>query len=368
MFGTYRLFLALAVVVTHIGHVEVLAGLAVWGFFMLSGYLITGVLQSRYGFDGRGLLSFSISRMLRLYPGYWCVALLTFAVTTWFRYDIDPQLVNSALAPMKGLREWASAVFILPHTNLGIGRVERALVPPIWAVDVEVTLYLLSCVFVSRSKQTARYSLVLSVLLFPLLWGVARGFLYAGDIDTAGQLLYSFIPAALLPYSTGAYLFFCAEGKGRFSKVFSVPVSIGIPTSFIMLLFVALVVSGYSNTLSYIGALPFLAYLLVALSRIRNCSFKRMDDFFGSMSYPIYLAHYLCAYIALVCGYHFSFAQSLLVAEAGSTYRYSPFGIGTIVVLTLAFSAMLALCLERPIERVRRGIATRLVSTFEWNR
>lgn len=368
MFGTYRLFLAFLVLVTHIGHIEVVAGLAVWGFFMLSGYLITGVLQTRYGFTREGLLTFAISRVLRLYPAYWCVALISFAVTAWFRTDVNPQLVNTAFAPLAGFREWVSAAFVISHTNLGIGRVEHALVPPIWAVDVEIVLYLMSCFVVSRSRRAAKISMIVSLLLFPFLWVAARMLIHAGDIDTAGQLLYSFIPAALLPYSIGAHLFFATPERGGLAARISVPASIGIPIAVAALFFIALVVSRYSNTFSYVASLPVLAYLVVVLSGIRNLTFKALADFLGLMSYPMYLAHYLCAYVAAICFRHFSYAPYLIASAAGPTYRYTILGFGVISCLTLLFSAALAFWLERPIERVRRSIAVRLAAQWGLNR
>ena len=68
MFGLYRLMLALLVVVTHLGSTEIFGGLAVWAFFMLSGFLITGVLNTRYTFSRQGLIEFGLSRALRLLP------------------------------------------------------------------------------------------------------------------------------------------------------------------------------------------------------------------------------------------------------------------------------------------------------------
>ena len=58
MFGYFRLIAALLVLVTHIGGVPFVAGAAVWGFFMLSGFLMTSALNSRYGLDTKGVSYF----------------------------------------------------------------------------------------------------------------------------------------------------------------------------------------------------------------------------------------------------------------------------------------------------------------------
>ncbi len=44
MFGTYRTYLALLVVVQHIGGIPVIGGYAVFGFYILSGYLMTLIM------------------------------------------------------------------------------------------------------------------------------------------------------------------------------------------------------------------------------------------------------------------------------------------------------------------------------------
>ena len=55
MFGLFRLIAALLVLITHIGGVPFVAGAAVWGFFMLSGLLMAGALNFRYGLNAKGV-------------------------------------------------------------------------------------------------------------------------------------------------------------------------------------------------------------------------------------------------------------------------------------------------------------------------
>ena len=55
--GTWRFFLALLVAISHLwaDMVHGPAAYAVWGFFVLSGYLMTLVLTQKYGTDAGGL-------------------------------------------------------------------------------------------------------------------------------------------------------------------------------------------------------------------------------------------------------------------------------------------------------------------------
>lgn len=49
MFGTYRAFLALMVVALHLGGIPKIGAYAVFGFYCLSGYLMTLIMQTNYG-------------------------------------------------------------------------------------------------------------------------------------------------------------------------------------------------------------------------------------------------------------------------------------------------------------------------------
>jgi peptidoglycan/LPS O-acetylase OafA/YrhL len=356
MFGSYRFVLALLVVVTHIGHIEVIAGLAVWAFFMLSGFMMTGVLNTRYGFTTAGLQGFWTSRLLRLYPTYWVVALVSFLVTALFRHEVDPAFVNQAFRPMTEVREWFSSLFIFGHTTFGLGRVEHALSPPIWAVDVELSLYLISCLIVSRSRKTARYTMFASILIFPLLWVVAKMLIGAGDIETGGQLIYSFIPAAMLPYSIGAYLYFVA-GDHNDKR----PSAMKMLVASILVAVLALFISRYSVTAAYILSLPIFGYLTVSLSKVRTGHrLKRIDEILGHMSYPIYLAHYLCAYIVVLVASRLGFQSLVIDSKDGFMFEYTYWGFFIITLLVISFSAVLALYLESPMEKLRHEVVKRL--------
>ena len=59
MFGTLRFVFAFMVVVTKYAGIEVIAGIGVWGFFMLSGFLMTLVLNRSTPLPARVLDFFS---------------------------------------------------------------------------------------------------------------------------------------------------------------------------------------------------------------------------------------------------------------------------------------------------------------------
>jgi peptidoglycan/LPS O-acetylase OafA/YrhL len=81
MIDVYRFILALCVVQGHlVGQGESapwLAWQAVFSFYVLSGFLMSFILNQDYGFTAGGLVRFAINRWLRLFPIYYAVIGLT---------------------------------------------------------------------------------------------------------------------------------------------------------------------------------------------------------------------------------------------------------------------------------------------------
>ena len=73
MFGCFRYLLALLAVVGHVQHAHAWAAHdAVFGFYTLSGFLMSRILHETYGLHSRGIARYFVNRALRLYPAYWC--------------------------------------------------------------------------------------------------------------------------------------------------------------------------------------------------------------------------------------------------------------------------------------------------------
>ena len=79
MIDVYRFVLALCVVQapSAAGGPPGLAWQAVFSFYVLSGFLMTLVLNEIYGFGPRSFARFFTNRILRLYPAYYAVVLVT---------------------------------------------------------------------------------------------------------------------------------------------------------------------------------------------------------------------------------------------------------------------------------------------------
>ena len=158
--GTWRLFLALLVAVSHLwaGMIDGPAAYAVWGFFVLSGFLMTLVLTTRYGTEPAGLRRFAFNRLLRIYPSF--IAAGGLGIVTIFalrRIDIDPVGLNPQFMLPQGGGEWLSNLLMIPFLP------QQGLpVPVAAALFVEVWAYALMPLF-AKSRSAAVLGLAVAV-------------------------------------------------------------------------------------------------------------------------------------------------------------------------------------------------------------
>src|ERR1700688_2110003 len=154
MFGSLRFLLAYLVILSHLVGTEYVAHFgfyAVRGFFVISGLMMTAALNEGYQFDR---VRFWTTRALRLLPPYYFVCALT--------------LLAIALAPAQAahyLKFWRSMpdagdllinLAVLPlQSTYGSFR----FVPPFWSVAIEIDMYLLLFLVVSRQLSWALIAL-----------------------------------------------------------------------------------------------------------------------------------------------------------------------------------------------------------------
>lgn len=355
MFGGLRFVFALAVIVTHIGGIEVLAGIAVWGFFMLSGFLMTGVLNKKYGFSGVGLSRFFTSRAIRLFPGFWLVSLLSLIMVVAFRDYVDPRSISTALVVPSIFRDVVANITIIGHTTFGLGRIEHALIPSAWAIDVEIWMYVVSALFLSKNIHRAKLLMILLLILFPVLWYIAKHLIANGEVDLGGQLIYSFLPTALMPYTIGIWIWFSHDcWNDRLSRINRTHLVISASA---YLLFTSLVVSRYSVTAAYVLSLPALALLILALSLSRR---GRLDDILGQLSYPMYLTHIPCAYFFVVMAQGRQVQGLYYYNQVDRYFHFTLSGFFGVAALTLVISAIITVMVERPMEQIRHTLPARI--------
>lgn len=275
MFGTYRYILALMVILHHLKINWWTGAYAVFGFYMLSGYLMTLVLNKTYGFSFQGTIKFSINRILRIYPPYLFVVLIAILIV-----NSVPQLaheMNAAFRLPNTTHRWVENIFIF-----GLMGSKYRLVPPAWSLNVELVFYALIGLFFARNKYITYiwFALSLSFTVYMVL------------NDYHWYFRYWHYFGASLPFSIGASLYFLRE---RLSKL---PISLLYPVMAIFALNATL-----ANTIwksprmaGFYVSLFTAAFLLSLLAKIRYEDFPgwavKVDKFLGNMAYPIFLCHW----------------------------------------------------------------------------
>jgi peptidoglycan/LPS O-acetylase OafA/YrhL len=292
MLDLVRLLLALLVLFSHLSgqeNCEHFGTYAVFGFYIISGYLITAVSRSTYNLSFRGGGAFLLNRFLRIYPAYYAVTILSLCAVLVFG-DRAAQF-NSSLQVPRTPAEILSNLLILPLLPTGSIR----LIPPSWSLAVELVYYLVLWLLLSRSFRLA----------------LAAGVL--GSVYTLGLVLvgaswyhrYFDLKPSLLPFAIGACLYFMKE-RSLLRQV--------RPWTFLA----ALVFFTLNLALTMLlpmeqrMAAPFYLNLLIitfliagALHvQIENQKLRGFCKYLGKISYPLYLVHWLAGLLVGQCVLH----------------------------------------------------------------
>lgn len=189
--GSFRLLLAMLVLLHHaaaqIGPPAIAEGIgpfepgsvAVYVFFVLSGYIIADAVQRTY--EGRPF-AFIANRMLRIVPSY-AVALAVFVLAAGaaFALDFGPLAAEGpALTPADLLSPrvlLGNLVAILPGFGHGLpGAPVPLLIPIVWAIRIEILFYgaIFAALLLARVTGVSFGRILASVGAALLAWSALR--------------------------------------------------------------------------------------------------------------------------------------------------------------------------------------------------
>lgn len=194
-FGATRLILALLVIVSHspelidgdrsreiatsIWHTLSFGEIAVDGFFIVSGYLITQSFQ-----NSRGPLSYLRKRVLRIYPAFVVAFALCIFVIAPLTSDTRPPLLDNALRVVLLQPPEAPGVFGgLPHPILN---------GAMWSIAYEFRCYLLVLALGALGLLQWRAAIALTGVAFLLLTGFQLVPAWVVPYDSYG--IFGFLP------------------------------------------------------------------------------------------------------------------------------------------------------------------------------
>ena len=288
MFGFLRFFLAVVVLWHHLGNNYGLpAYFSVWGFYLLSGFLMCLIMNEKYDFTTSGKMQYLKDRLFRIFPAYWLSILLSISLIIFIPVDFVKEY-HIALKMPEDILAWIKNIFIF---GLRPGFSIR-LTPPAWALNIELIYYIIIGFITARSFKL---TLIAAIIFFMLCcYMVFRT-----------QSPYSEIAGSGLPFMLGGCLYFVLK-KINFKNSNYIAANAVVLTA-LLLSFVLI------NILDFIpfpimlvlfqGIFPvFVSILFFTVSE----KFKKADKILGDMSYYIYLLHWQ---IGLILTYFFGFIK-----------------------------------------------------------
>jgi peptidoglycan/LPS O-acetylase OafA/YrhL len=327
VFGIYRTILACFVVIGHLGTAPFIGTYSVFGFYILSGYLMTRIMHRSYGYNFFGVSRYLANRFLRIYPLYWLSIFFSFILISLFSEQITTTVSESIYYPKEALNLIKNVLIILTVNT------EPRLTPPSWALSVEFFYYVIIAAGLSRTKELTIIWFILSVSYTIYLLIGNASFSYR----------YYTIAAASLPFALGSLIFFIPIRNTN-----NININIFFTTTL-------LVINYFLNQLTktnigfYVNIFLF-SIIIFNLSKIKNNFLTTYDSLFGNLSYPIYLLHYQSGILII-----WFFSKTNIEFQKGDlVYCLASLS------LCLLLSYLLANILENRIEYLRNKIRPKI--------
>lgn len=290
-----RLVLALAVLLSHAGlriHGLNPGVTAVIGFYLISGYVMTGLIQRHFAAPAH-MPAFYVDRLLRIMPQYLVYAGATLA---WF---FVTGAHTAFLARSPGVADLLNNLAVVPlNFYMFNGADQFSLIPPAWSLGAELQFYLLAPCMV----LWPRLGVVLAVTSLGIYALAMIGRLHTEWFG------YRLLAGVLWVFAAGMVLFVVQRSRPALAVLMAAaapPVALAI---YLLLRRYGLHAVPYNQEV-LIGwglGLPLLHWL----SRRRS---GRLDAVAGDVSYGVFLNHFLLIWL-LFASPGLSAAQYALLA------------------------------------------------------
>lgn len=358
--GVLRLLLALSVVATHCGaifNINFVGGqIAVQAFYIISGFYMTLILNEKYIKANNSYKLFISNRLLRLYPIYWTVLILSCAAFVGFYFVSKSHHLPKFeyyFSVHKNLASFAyligSNIAILGQDIvmfMGISPADGTLfftknfaatnpplhyfliVPQAWTLAIEIAFYALAPFLVRRKPSFIITLIILSLALRVILYNV---FDLKNDPWT-----YRFFPTEIVFFLLGYFSYRLnlkiknSENKKAFI-VFALMVVFTIIYQFI---------PDYKSSVIPFSfkEIGYLGLICISIPVLFNLTKKyKWDRWIGELSYPVYMSHMLVYFVAV--------ALPVSMLKTG----------WAMAVLTILCSIVLNKVIADPIERFRQA-------------
>ena len=363
--GILRTILAISVVLSHSYGGGLVGGrLAVQLFYIISGYLISYILIESNSYKKKKY--FYINRVLRLFPIYFAVSLLTLGFLIYMEFyplqsNQDSFVLNSSMSFFNiygevGIigkislvlsniliigQDWIMFTgvfeggfgFTSNNTTSEVNVWHGLLIPQAWTLGVEISFYALAP-FVLKRKKTIIILIILSLMVRTYIIYIGLGF--------KDPWTYRFFPneLALFLFGSLSHQLWSSilKRKGWIKYNYSLWVTV-----LLILYCLIFPLLPYKN----INTLLLISFFILALPFLFNYQSKnRIDKLIGSLSYPIYISHWFVISITCYILNYFS------VPNLKGNILLSII----ICIITILFSVMLNRIIDTKINNIRKSL------------
>jgi peptidoglycan/LPS O-acetylase OafA/YrhL len=265
MFGTFRLLLALMVVQSHFAGGGLGGPVAVFGFFCLSGYLMTKIVNESYSDGPAGYLRYLCNRALRIYPAYY--AAIIFAAGVLLLWPVE---ARTAAGWYTFPQDWLQTLSII-----GLQPRSPILLVPAWSLHVEIIHFILIGAVLGRSRLLTSlwFFCSLAIAIVAILRGVSFDWLYFSPYGSS------------VAFATGAMIYQFREKLPVFSPRLAI-------AACCMLVIVGLRMPLELASAGGLHASIFITALSIVA--LKNMPTPRWDSALGDLAYPVFLLHIPC--------------------------------------------------------------------------
>lgn len=290
MLGVIRFILAFLVLLSHFPHSGMrnnFGVIAVICFYFISGFLMYKSYKRFTINSANPISSFYVDRILRLYPQYFLVMVLSFYLVHIYGPSDNFSLLNQDFSILRFLLN----LFLLPVNYVFDPLIISAILPhpivqPAWTLSTEFHFYLLLPFIFALPF---RYWLMILLTSMSIIFS---SFFFSSGFFNADNFGYRYIFGTLTVFLFGYS--YAAGGKCQNAAVF-----IWLVFLFYML-FVGPILGVWENAhvqeviMGGVLALPI--GVLFNTIKIERLQVKRIDKFLGDLAYPIFLTHAISFY------------------------------------------------------------------------